>query len=664
MIKNLTYVFGCGIESIIEKVEFILKSENQEIANICKSWNVKAPEKSVYYAFPYLFYSDYSLSEDIMTKLCIMSVMCLDFCLFSDKMFDQQITVSQELYYHKILVYQSFIKNMLQFDHKIQVEDYYNKYYQEYVCGVREEEKHFNSTTHYSWEEFMMIAKGKQALAKIIPAIMGIQLKNVDKISKYEQAMDSLAVASQLYDDLCDWKEDFRMKRMSWMLHDILEQNHLDWNCEEKKICELLHLNNYDLLVLEKANQLCEEAMLVVGHNSTWIRYVRLFQIKVNRLYLDFAKLKGYTFKRYPYTYYCDKKDSMETVIKRSWNFLLEQYQNGLSEVTHWMFSCQGHEEKQKLSVLPADIFQRACMLNLIFEIKENEKVITNKKLDEIIEREVAYLISSISKDYDCGWVYCNELYGNCPDLDTLSEILRINKKVHNEELKKQVEKTLEKVKRIHKGTVPFQSWIIESGNKDFDIICKNFSKGQEIDVNANFIISLDQTDFEDYKDIVERCFSWISKMQGLDGMWESTWYVGDYYCGYVLSKGLFLMKIDHQSALCKYIDFVFDTQKSDGSWGDCMGNPLDTAYAIMTLCNIGAHDKKTKNAVERGVHYLLSTNNNGGYWYGCEFIKTGLGKTDISQQIYRYRSSILTTMFCVGALCKGDHFLTECYYV
>lgn len=656
MINDVEYIFGEFSGDKLLQVEEKLKEINHRIRTICNT-DISFPGKSVYYLFPYLFAEDFKLEEKEMQSLCTMSVMCLDFCLFSDKFLDRQINLTQRMYYHKILVYQQFIKELDAIGSN-EVMTFYDGYFREYVHGTSLEERyHFGNINEYTWEEFVLISQGKQALAKIIPTVMACKTNEKDKIVKYEHAMNLFSVALQLYDDLKDWKEDFELKRFSWLLTRIIKENCLGKDCSKDEVRELLYKKNYDINVLDIASNLCEEAIVAIGNNDVWSRYVRLLQIKINRLMGDFIRIKGYPIESYAYGFRNHQKHTVEFIIKENWRFLLEQYKNGLSELKHWMFYTVGSDKNASLKVLPATIFQRACMLNLILELRQVAGINQFEHVEDVIDSEVSNIIHSRTKKYDCGWTYCEGLYGNCPDLDTLSEIIRINNFVHNETLSQEINKVLNKVEKINVGNV-FSSWIIVESDRDYEAISKLFSKNGEVDVNANFMAALHVSEGESKNEVIQGCLEWINSMQKREGYWESNWYVGNYYCGYVLSKTFHLQKDQH--AKDKYLNYLFASQNDNGSWGSYHGNPLCSSYAIMTLINIGDVSERAKTAIRKEMLYLLETVNTSGYWYGCEFIKMGPGKESISEQAYRYRSATLTTMYCMSALYKGTCFLGE----
>lgn len=660
MINNLLYIFGTDVCKNMKIISGTLDDINTKVQDICNPMidTINMPGPSIYYLFPYLFSPSFPVEENLTLSLCPMSVMCLDFCLFTDKLFDKQLDLSQPIYYNKILIYQQFI---IQLERLSDVPDdvwkYYNMYFKENIRSVgMEENNHFGTINDYSWKEFCEIAKGKQALAKIIPALMGLKTGLIDEIKVYEEALDMFAIASQLYDDLRDWKEDFINKRFSWMLNKLIKDNDLSIDCDEKEISNILYAKNYDTEILDKANYFCEKAILAVKGNDVWVRFVRLLQIRINRLMLDLIKLKGHTIQSYSYGYRNDQNREMEYIMFKARDFIIGQYANGLNELKQWMFDTKSDINMQNAEVLPATIFQRSCMLNLLLEIKACKPDFITERIHDIIDAEVQTIINMASKRYDCGWVYCDGLYANCPDLDTLSEIIRISQTVGNVTLLKQVDDTLDKVIRINGDNVFFQSWIISENDFDYDIINKVFFRGGEVDVNANFIASLCERNPKFDKERIIKCLQWIYAKQNDKGTWDSIWYVGEYYCGYVLSKSFKVL--NDEIVIERYLKFLYSTQNENGSWGDYQGNPLCTSYALLSIVNIGNKSEMTIGAVHAGLEYLKITNNSQGYWYGCEFIKMGNGKTDVSEQALRYRSATLTTMFCINAMCKGMQYL------
>lgn len=657
MDANLVYVFGEDSIKEFERVCGEVSILKSEIDNII-SKEIDMPGKSVYYLFPYLFNTTFGVSDKaLLLNLCVASVLCLDFCLFSDKLFDKQIKFSEELFYSKVLVDQKFIMKMMSINNT-EFWTYYYKYYKEYVASVKlERDNHFGKISNYDWKEFSLIARGKQALSKLIPASMGCLVNDLNSIEKFEKSIDLMSEATQLYDDLKDWKDDFKNKRYSWILNKIITENNLERECEERTVAEILFKKGYDTYVLDKASNLCEQAILSFDSNDVWVRYVRAFSMKINRLMFDLIKLKKYSISSYGYLYrnklISSDENDLNPIIYKSLSFIIKEYKKNLPELKHWMLDVK----EGVISVVGGDIFQRSLLLNLLLEINEEDYIKDNFSLSAIIDSEINYIIDKKTKEYDCGWIYIDGLFGNCPDLDTLSEIIRVDRGIEeNIELRSEVNRTLEKVFSINNDLTSFKTWVLYEDEKDYDVIKDKLSMSGEIDVNANFMSTLCFKEYDKYKNIIRGCLGWIYSKQNEEGTWASTWYVGNYYCGYVLSKTFYILS--NLEVIEKYLEFLLNSQNENGSWGSWSGNPLETAYAILSLVNIGNTGKDKGESVRKGVKYLLQTINDDGHWYGCEFIKMGSGKINISEQALRYRSATLTTMFCISALVKANNFI------
>ncbi|MBD7911395.1 hypothetical protein [Clostridium cibarium] len=662
MNKGINYIFGTKAETKIDEVYEKLESIRKSIQDITNE-EVHFAGKSSYYLFPFIFNRSFDFyDEKKLSELCVCSVLCLDYCLYTDKVFDEQIELTEQLFHNKTLVNQIFTKKFSELckgDNRIW--DYYFKYYKEYVTAVKlEHENMFGKLENYSWEQFETISKGKQALAKIIPTVMGCLTENKEGIQDFEKALDSMSVALQLYDDLRDWKDDFKNGRYSWILNKVIRENNLQDIKDEKVILKAIVNKKYDTYVLDVANNYCENAILCIKTNDVWVRYIRLLQVKINKLMIDLMQIKGEKVTEYNYFFRnkldIENRKNLSSIKKNTIDFIIGEYNNKLLELKHWMLNLNKNKDKES-KILGADIFQRALLLNLLLDIKKNGLDYKLKDLDKIIENEVKYIIKSKTSRYDCGWVYNEGLYGNCPDLDTFSEILRVNCSVsHNSDLNCEVQKVLDKVFKINRGDDYFKTWIIYEDELDYKRIEHMLNMDNEIEVNANFAGALYNFDYVKYRIVIEKCLKKVYSKQLENGSWQSNWYVGNYYCGYVLSKTFKLVKDDE--VINKYHNFLIESQNENGSWGDGVGNPLETSYSILSLLNIGYLNELVKSSLERATNYLIETVNENGYWYGCEFIKMGLGKNDSSEQLLRYRSSILTTIFCIDSLLKSSKLI------
>lgn len=654
MLGEFVYIFGKNKVEMLNEIREHVENIYQNIAERTKS----TPDNgriSVYYLYPFLFSESFQIEDNKQIDMCVLSVLCLDSCLYDDKILDgqQQITASG-FHFHNLLnleigklAYQ-LVGNAGNFW------NYYYKYYKEYVeATTLEREKHFGKLEEYSKEEFLIISKGKQAMCKIIPAMCCCLQNNFTLLEDYEKAIDLCSSGMQIYDDLRDWKDDLKNQRISWMLNDILHKSGLGLDTESGSVSDYLFENNLDSYYLEMAKGLLDAAMVSTEKqlSSTWYRYIRFSQGYINKLRADLLKIRGLPMLELDYLYKnsCSSEIHLErATLDTTLEFIAKQYQKNVMDVKEWMISAKP-DRTDEVEILGGDIFMRAQMFNLL-----SESIGINKeKIEPILDKEKDYFLSAKSKIYKYGWVYVEGLYGNCPDLDTFAEMLRAVScsSIKSEELSSVVEGILNKV--LRENTKPyFSTWIIDKCEPAYDFLMDNFTMMGDLEVTSNLIKSLYRMDFPKYGKRIRESLAWIEANQSQEGFWSSTWYVGNYYCGYVLSQ---LSKvISFSECYQRFLDYLYQSQNDNGSWGDGQGNPLDTAYAVYSIAEVVDSGKEiAEKAVKRGVKYLLSTRNEEGYWFSCEFIKMGKGKEDISYQNLRYRSVTLTTVYCFAALAK-----------
>lgn len=646
--SSLIYVFGNDAEQRFSEVLSKISALRAEISELTGK-DYKLPGCSPYFLFAYIFNNSFKCSDkDLLEDLCIVSELCLEFCLYSDRLIDGQILLDEKFYY-ETCVHENYINLLMKrIGEKNDFWNLYYKYYKEYVYAVTSErQNHFASIKTYSEEEFKKIAIGKQALTKLVPAALGTITSEWNSIHTYENVIDKLAIAMQLHDDLVDWKDDLQSKRYSWLLNNIILENNLDDHCSSDEVKDLIFSKSYDIELLSKANCYCEDAMLE-NVSDEWIRYVKCFQARVNTLLVDLLELRGEKNDSCCYYYRNNmviKKDLIQTLSNVK-EFIIKQQQYDFREMKSWFLDIT--RDDKGVYLVGGDVFQRAVLLNLILESAD---IFDNKQLKLYIDKEIDHILCSKSEIYDCGWVYIEGLIDNCPDLDTFSEILRIRCLYpDNEKLNNEVEKVLNKVFRINTAN-RFSTWIIEQGEQDFERISNRFGFESEIDVNANFISALNILNSKKYCNQIKENAKYLYSLQKEEGYWDSSWYVGKYYSGYVLSKTFKV--VQDFKIIKKFKDFLIKSQNENGSWGSSLGNPLETSFAILALYNIGDLDIEEKSVLRLAANYLLETVTPQGYWYGCEFIKYGVGKDQVNKQYARYRSAILTTGFCMAAMTK-----------
>ncbi|MBI4325185.1 MAG: squalene--hopene cyclase [Chloroflexi bacterium] len=133
----------------------------------------------------------------------------------------------------------------------------------------------------------------------------------------------------------------------------------------------------------------------------------------------------------------------------------------------------------------------------------------------------------------------------------------------------------------------------------------------------------------------VEKAIQFIRENQEEDGSWYGRWGVNYIYGTWQVLRGLKAMRLDmNQPWLLKARDWLESVQREDGGWGERCNTYDDpvfkgqgpstasqTAWAVMGLCTF---DDPHRPSLERGIAYLVRTQNADGSWSESETTGTG----------------------------------------
>jgi squalene-hopene/tetraprenyl-beta-curcumene cyclase len=133
----------------------------------------------------------------------------------------------------------------------------------------------------------------------------------------------------------------------------------------------------------------------------------------------------------------------------------------------------------------------------------------------------------------------------------------------------------------------------------------------------------------------VRAAVRYVQKEQEADGSWYGRWGVNYIYGTWQVLRGMRAMKLDmNQPWIQKGAQWLRSVQRPDGGWGERCNTYDDpvfkgqgpstasqTAWAIMGLC---ALDNPQDPALQRGIDYLIRTQNQDGSWTEDEITGTG----------------------------------------
>jgi squalene-hopene/tetraprenyl-beta-curcumene cyclase len=159
------------------------------------------------------------------------------------------------------------------------------------------------------------------------------------------------------------------------------------------------------------------------------------------------------------------------------------------------------------------------------------------------------------------------------------------------------------------------------------------------VDVTGRILWMLSKWGFKKQHPQVQRAIQFIKERQEVDGCWFGRWGVNYIYGSFLALNGLNAIGEDMQSPFIrKAVVWLEGHQNKDGGWGETCQSYAEpslrgrgkstasqTAWALLGL--IAAGEAKSP-AVERGVRYLIETQNDSGEfsgsWWEDEFTGTG----------------------------------------
>jgi squalene-hopene/tetraprenyl-beta-curcumene cyclase len=146
----------------------------------------------------------------------------------------------------------------------------------------------------------------------------------------------------------------------------------------------------------------------------------------------------------------------------------------------------------------------------------------------------------------------------------------------------------------------------------------------------------------------IQKALRYLREHQEEDGSWYGRWGVNYIYGTWQVLRGLRALNLNmNQPWLLKARDWLESVQHEDGGWGE-RANTYDdpvfkgqgpstasqTAWALMGLC---AFDEPGRPSIQRGIEYLIHSQNPDGSWTEHETTGTGFPKVFyLKYDIYR----------------------------
>ncbi|MDH4127456.1 MAG: squalene--hopene cyclase [Spirochaetota bacterium] len=163
----------------------------------------------------------------------------------------------------------------------------------------------------------------------------------------------------------------------------------------------------------------------------------------------------------------------------------------------------------------------------------------------------------------------------------------------------------------------------------------KNFLDQSTADVTGRILELLGKIGFTCNDPIIDRAIRFLLESQENFGAWYGRWGVNYIYGTWSVLRGLknvgMNMKLPN---IQKAVDWLKSCQNADGGWGESCHSYEDinyagigvstasqTAWALMTLISA---NEETCVEVQKGINYLINTQNEMGGWDEIEYTGTG----------------------------------------
>ena len=152
--------------------------------------------------------------------------------------------------------------------------------------------------------------------------------------------------------------------------------------------------------------------------------------------------------------------------------------------------------------------------------------------------------------------------------------------------------------------------------------------------------------------DRIQRGLAYLEREKEADGSWFGRWGVNYIYgTSGVLSALAAIAPDSYRSQMARGVNWLVSCQNADGGWGETCRSYNDaslkgqgvstasqTAWALIGLLDAGqALGEFAEEVIEKGIGYLIATQNPDGSWDEAEFTGTGFpGHFYIRYHFYR----------------------------
>ncbi len=473
-------------------------------------------------------------------------------------------------------------------------------------------------------------------------------------------ALDGFNIATQVCDDLTDWKEDLRTAVPSLLLVRFVPERPASppEAKEQARLARELYYGGHASYALRVALTGLEEAEngpRALAPQMPWYKVVSSLRRRCQGILVDVERIieenlqRVRTQPRYQLALPPARGPWQQTAW-RALEFILRQWRLGFGEARDQILYPETLGFEVHDTSRYGDVFQRA----LIAEVMSDADALLEGALRPLLEHEVRHVLGCQLPYGFGGWSYFPNLPDLPPDLDDLAQVM--NMLLHcgyREQVAAHCETPLEVV--LRDSALPdgsYETWTVPARDRTplqerhAALVERVWGSGSDTDVMGNFLEALRHYDARRFAPVLERGLDYVEARQREAGDWESRWYHGPWYGIYACLRVLLPVR-PGSPAVARALAYARQRQGADGGWGleGQRSDALSTALVLVVLAwarQHGAGAPEDEHRARQALGFLESTVGEDGSWPKQQLIHVGMGLF--------YGSRTVTTTFVLRA--------------
>lgn len=534
---------------------------------------------------------------------------------------------------------------------------HWNKRNQGVFEAIQLDHKLMRSTT-VKFEEYRELADLKSSAGLLAIDCLST-LDSQKNPALYQALIEShkcFSTAFQLYDDIKDFKDDWKNSQFNWAVYLFKSVSEDDDECDLDLNQKSFYLDGTAGKLFDLCSEQLDKAIKVLPKevDSQWTRvcfkmkeemiryrdHVQAYLMCLNKKQIHMNQMVSHL--RLP-----DLKGTHDRSLQRAWCYMQRSFSRGWGDLPHWMWLSSNDGFSSGDKVKKGEVFQMTMVWECISFVVDP----SDTEWRHLLENEWRHILSLKTKGKDGVWAYFSDVPELADDIDDLAQVIQFMRLLNKEDkIEKYCSSAIEVVleqRSIQEGV--WETWIVPVRNrnplqeKQEWLNTRMWGRGPDLEVVANFAYSLYSWRPLHYMDLVKKSVGFLVANQKPEGYWSSRWYIGKLYGTYQCVRIVQLMSPEQMLSLRNAQRFTLSMQNSDGGFSNEIeqpSDPLSTAFAILVLRIVGL---ESKEVFAKAKAYLAKNQNKDGSWDPCAFIIAKPGSV--------YKSAVMTTAWVMRAI-------------